>query len=106
MPDFLPVRRSDSVSPIRRAQLTRLARQAESDVVRHRLLRWVDIEKEEIDADAAERAVVNAFEVEVGFYDYGILRAGASAAKRELLADKLEMLAALNNRRILRRFGR
>ncbi|MFZ1154802.1 MAG: hypothetical protein WAN93_07860 [Solirubrobacteraceae bacterium] len=44
-------------------------------------------------------------EEELDLLDYGMARAGQSAAKVELVARHVERLSAINNRRISRRFG-
>jgi hypothetical protein len=57
------------------------------------------------DSDAAASATQVALEVEMDVLDYGMGRAGQSAAKINLVARKVELLSSTNNRRLLRRFG-
>lgn len=107
MSDFLPDRQTDSgLSPIRRSQLARHQQRAEMEVYRHELRRWVDAEKDVLDTNAAHMAVEYALQAECQFLDLGMHLADGSETKQQLLASKLTLFAANNNRRIMRRFGR
>jgi hypothetical protein len=86
-------------------QASRAQQKAELTVFQHTLGARVRAECDRIDSQAAADALRAAFDEEVGLYDYGMHRVNGSAAKAELLARKVEMLARLNNSRVTRRFG-
>jgi hypothetical protein len=50
----------------------------------------------------ASQAALNA---EMDLLDYGLSRAGTSAAKVELVSRHVQRMATINDRRIIRRFG-
>jgi len=62
-------------------------------------------EEDQQDSQAVADASRTALEEELDLLDYGMSRAGQSAAKVELVARHVERLSAINNRRISRRFG-
>jgi hypothetical protein len=86
-------------------QASRAQQKAELTVFQHALGARVRAECDRIDSQSAADALRSAFDEEVGLYDYGIQRVNGSAAKAQLLARKVEMLARINNTRVSRRFG-
>jgi len=84
-----------------------LARQRRSDssLYGYCLSSYERSQKDQIDSQTTRDALECAFDEECGLFDHGMSRAGNSVTKRQLLADKLEMLAKINNRRIGRRFS-
>jgi cephalosporin-C deacetylase-like acetyl esterase len=63
-------------------------------------------EIEHIDAEALAEVVKGSLKLEIAFYDEAIAKAASSAAKAQLIADKLSILSKTNSARIARRFGR
>jgi hypothetical protein len=61
----------------------------------------VDIYDSQALADANRAAVSE----EMDLVDYGLSRAGTSAAKVEMTARAAQRMATINDRRIMRRFG-
>jgi hypothetical protein len=84
----------------RRAQLS-----TELTVFRHGLDARARAEMDAQDTQAVADASRIALDEELDLLDYGLSRAGQSAAKAELVARHVERLAVINNRRISRRFG-
>jgi hypothetical protein len=84
-----------------------IARQRRSDSSLHAytLNAYERSQKDQIDSQTTRDALECAFDEECGLFDHGMAKAGASSTKQQLLADKLEMLAKINNRRIGRRFA-
>jgi hypothetical protein len=62
-------------------------------------------EFDRLDSRSAGDVSRAALDEELDLLDYGLARAGGSAAKTELVARHVERLAAINDRRITRRFG-
>jgi hypothetical protein len=62
-------------------------------------------EMDRLDSQAAGDASRAALDEEIGLLEHGLARAGGSAAVTELAARRVELLAAINDRRITRRFG-
>jgi hypothetical protein len=81
-------------------------RRAELTAFRHGLTAAVLAECDRQDAQAVAEACEASLDCELDLLDYGLRRANGSAAKAELVARKVERLAALNDRRITRRFSR
>jgi hypothetical protein len=79
---------------------------AELKAFRHGLEAAVVAECDRQDAQAAADACSASLEAELDLLDYGLHRANGSAAKTELVARKVNRLAAINDSRIARRFGR
>lgn len=89
-------------------QLARARRaQASTDlaVYRHGLEAHARAEIDRQDTQAVADASRAALEEEMDLLDYGLARAGGSAAKAELVARHVERLATINTRRITERFG-
>lgn len=84
----------------------RSQQRAELEVFEHGLLTAVGVQKEMMDSQALGDVLTCALEEEMSLLDYGVARANGSAAKLELVARKVEMMSAIDNRRILRRYGR
>lgn len=107
MPSFHPARLDDSTALSRR-QIEQ-ARKAEAanalEVFRYGLgaqaRAQIDIHDTQALADANRAAVSE----EMDLLDYGLSRAGTSAAKVEITARAAQRMATINDRRILRRFG-
>lgn len=74
-------------------------------VYRHQLAADYLRECDQIDTDAITDVVRHALEAEMRLSDEGMALAGDSATKRQLLAEKLEILARSNSARISRTFG-
>jgi len=100
---FLPAPTDDD------SGLNRRARKAEASTAlelhRYRLgarfRAQVDIYESQALADANRAAVCE----EMDLVDYGLSRAGTSAAKIEMTARAAQRMATINERRIMRRFG-
>lgn len=84
----------------------RAQRRSELTVFKHALNAYADAERDRLDSQSTADAFQAALQAELDLLDYGLRRAGGSAAKVELVARKVEMLSSANNRRLGRRFGR
>jgi hypothetical protein len=84
----------------RRAQAS-----SELDVFRYGLSVGAAAQVDQLDSQAVADASRAAFEEECDLLDYGLARAGRSAAKAALVARHVERMASINDRRITRRFG-
>lgn len=105
---FLPEPVNDSTGWLTSRQVTRAQRdqaKAELTVFGHFLRTRTEAEVDRLDSQAVADASRAGLEVELELLDYGMARAGQSAAKVELVARHVERLSAINNRRISRRFG-
>jgi hypothetical protein len=89
------------VAKARRAQSS-----AELTVFRHSLQIRVQAEEDRLDSQALGDASRAALDEEIDLLDYGLGRAGRSAAKVELVARHVQRMANINDRRISRRFDR
>ena len=87
------------------AKAQRAATAAELEIFRHALGARVRSEIDRLDSQAVADALEASMDVEFDLLDYGLRRAGGSAAKAAIVAGKVEMLNNINNRRIARRFG-
>ena len=104
---FLPVPTDDD-SGLNRRQVVQ-ARKAEASTALElhryglgaRFRAQVDIYDSQALADANRAAVCE----EMDLVDYGLSRAGISAAKIEMTARAAQRMATINDRRIMRRFG-
>jgi hypothetical protein len=104
---FLPAPSNDD-SGLNRRQVLK-ARKAEADTALElhryslgaRFRGQVDVYDSQALSDANRAAVSEEMDV----LEYGLSRAGASAAKVEMTARALQRMAAINDRRITRRFG-
>lgn len=83
-----------------------LASDSDSRIYRHHLAAWEKSQIDRIDSMTTKEAVQAAFDEEVSFFDHGLAKANGSAVKQQLLADKLEALASINNHRLMRKFSR
>jgi|ERR1700722_1865739 len=105
---FLPAVQSDlggALTPRQAAQAAKAQGKAELAVFRHGLGARVLSECDRLDSEAVADASRSALEEELDLLDYGMSRAGQSAARMELVARHVEALSNINNRRISRRFG-
>jgi hypothetical protein len=74
-------------------------------VHRHRLAARAAAEIDIAYSEAGGDAVAGAIEEELNVLQDGLARAGGSAAAQEIVARKVALLSAIDNRRIARRFG-
>lgn len=89
-------------------QLTQARRaQASSglEVFRYGLGARARAEIDRIDSHAVADATRAALNEELDLVDYGLCRAGQSAAKAELVARHVQRLSQINDRRLNQRFG-
>lgn len=83
----------------------RMRASTELEVFRHAVESRAVAEIDALDSQSLADASRAALDEEIGLMDYGLARAGQSAAKAALVAQHVERLATINNRRISRRFG-
>lgn len=104
---YLPVSSKPvgALSPRQVARASRAQAKTELAVFRHALATRAQSEIDRLDSQAVADASRAALEEEMDLLDYGMSRAGQSAARVELVARHVEQLATINNRRITRRFG-
>lgn len=74
-------------------------------VFRYGLQTRVQAERDRLDSEAVADASRTALELELDLLDFGLGRAGQSAAKAALAARHVERLVSINDRRLTRRFG-
>jgi hypothetical protein len=84
----------------RRAQAS-----TELELFRYGLAARARAEIDRLDSQALADASRASLDEEVDLLDYGLARAGGSAAKVELVARHVQRMATINDRRITRRFG-
>lgn len=103
----LPARLDDSggLSARQVEKARRMQASTELEVFRHTLESRALADIDALDSQALADASRAALDEEIGLMDYGLARAGQSAAKAALVAQHVERLARINNRRITRRFG-
>jgi hypothetical protein len=105
---LLPARLDDDSGGLSSWQLAK-ARQAQAsselEVFRYGLGVRARSQIDQLDSQALGDASRAAFEEECDLLDYGLARAGQSAAKVELVARHVQRMATINDRRITRRFG-
>ena len=105
---LFPVPLDDDSGGFSARQLVRASRdQASSslEVFRYGLGVRAAAQIDQLDSQAVADASRAAFEEECDLLDYGLARAGQSAAKAALVARHVERIATINDRRITRRFG-
>jgi hypothetical protein len=78
---------------------------AELAVFRYGLQTRVQAERDRLDSEAVADASRTALELELDLLDFGLGRAGQSAAKAAIVARHVEKLVSINDRRLTRRFG-
>ena len=107
MSSLYPARLDDPDRPNSRqvAKARRAQTDAELEVFRYGLGAQMRADFDRHDSQSIADASKAALESELDLLDYGMGRAGMSAAKVELVARHVERLAAINERRINRRFG-
>jgi hypothetical protein len=103
---LIPMTSDGGLSSRQSAQANKSQRWAEMAVFSHSLEVAVATEFERIDSHALAEVIRIATECELQMLDYGLVMAGNSAAKRELVARKVNLLSNINNARISNRFGR
>jgi hypothetical protein len=104
---FLPVPLDDDTGLTAR-QVTRARRAQTSTELRlfsYALEARTRAEMDRLDSQSIGDASRAALDEECDLLDYGLARAGGSAAKTQLVAKHVERMAAINDRRITRRFG-
>ena len=107
MTTLVPTRNGGiSLTPRQARQLERDQCQAELAVYQHGLAAAARAAMDRHDAQATMDAVQASLEEELALLEHGLHRANGSAAKTELVARKVQLLSALNDRRITRHFGR
>lgn len=107
MTTLVPARSGGLSLTLRQArQVERDQRHAELAVHQHGLATAARAAMDRHDAQATMDAVQASLEEELALLEYGLHRANGSAAKTELVARKVQLLSALNDRRITRHFGR
>ena len=94
-----------ALEPVRSKRDLARQRRTDSSLLGHFLLAHERSQKDQIDSQTTRDALECAFDEECSLFDHGMAKAAGSATKQQLLADKLEMLAKINNRRIGRRFS-
>jgi hypothetical protein len=101
-----PIRPAGALTPRQNGQAGRAFRRAQLTVFNHGLEADVLAEFDAQDAQAIADACTASLDNELDLLEWGLHRAGNSSAAAELVARKVDQLAALNDRRISRRFGR
>jgi uncharacterized protein YicC (UPF0701 family) len=102
----LPIRRRETAITGRDiGQAERAASKADLATFKYALKSREEAEQDRLDSQAMADALRASLDEEIDLLDYGLRRAGGSPVKAELVARKLDMLSATNNRRISRRFG-
>lgn len=105
---YLPAPLDDAKGPLSTRQLREASRaqaNAELEIFKHALGRRLLTDFDRADTQAVADASQAAFTAEIDLMDYGLARAGQSAAKAALIARHVERVAQINDRRITRRFG-
>ena len=104
---MLPAVRDDGsgLTPRQLARAGRAQRSTELQIFEHGLAARYKAEVDRIDSQALADAARAALEEEFVLLDYGMARAGTSAARLELVSRKLNILSGTNNARLSRRFG-
>jgi succinate dehydrogenase/fumarate reductase flavoprotein subunit len=104
---FLPVPADDGLGPTSRQLVKARRAQANSELelFRYGLIARTRAEMDRLDSQAIADASRAALEEEMDLLDYGLARAGTSAAKIELVARHVNRMAIIDDRRITRRFG-
>jgi hypothetical protein len=105
---LLPAPLNDDAGGLSSRQLVKAQRaqaSSELEVFRYGLGVRARAQIDQLDSQALADASRAAFEEECDLLDYGLARAGQSAAKAALIARHVERIATINDRRITRRFG-
>ena len=100
-----PLNNDTGFTPRQVAKASRSQAKAELRLFSYALEARTRAEVDRLDSQAVADASRTALEEELDLLDYGLGRAGQSAAKAALVARHVERLSAINNRRITRRFG-
>jgi hypothetical protein len=74
-------------------------------VFRYGLRTHAEAAMDRLDSEAVADASRTALEEELDLLDFGMGRAGQSAAKAAIVARHVEKLVSINDRRLTRRFG-
>lgn len=99
------ITRSTSLSSAQQGRARRHTQRAELDVYLHAVKAAAVAQIDQADSQALSDALPVAMDEEINFYDYGKARADGSIAKAEIVAQKVAIFSAINNRRIGRRFS-
>lgn len=104
---FLPARQDEDtgLSTRQLVQARRAQASSELEVFRYGLGARARAEIDRVDSQAVADATRAALDEELDLIDYGMSRAGQSAAKAELVARHVQRLSEINDRRLNRRFG-
>lgn len=97
--------RADELSVREARRARRLQGDASLVLLGYQLEARLVAEKDRADTEALADATRAALDEELVLLDYGLARANGSAAKVELVSRHVERLAAIDDRRIRRRFG-
>jgi hypothetical protein len=103
-----PARLDDEtgLTPRQMAKAQRAATSTALEVFRYGLDARAQAECSQHDTLALADASRTALTEEMDLLDYGLARAGGSAAKAELVARAVQRMAAIDDRQLTRRFGR
>jgi hypothetical protein len=101
----VPLDDPDGLNPRQLARARRAQASTELELFRYGLQARTRAEVDRLDSQAVADASRAALDEELDLLDYGLTQAGGSAAKATLVARHVERLAAINDRRITRRFG-
>jgi hypothetical protein len=94
------------LTPYQRRKAIRETGKTELDIFLHGLDARRRAESEILDGQAVADVMQASLQEEIHLLEWGLQRASGSAAARELVARKVNMLSTINNNRIARRFGR
>ncbi len=100
-----PLDDAAGLTPRQMAKARRAQTSTELAIFDHRLKARLRAEVDQLDGQALADASRASLEEELDLLDYGMARAGTSAARLDLVARHVERMATINNRRITRRFG-
>lgn len=100
-----PINNETGLTPLQAAKARRAQAGAGLAVFRYALQAQARAEMDRIDSQATADAVRAALEAELDLLDFGMARAGRSAARLELVSRKVDLQSATNNQRLRRHFG-
>ena len=106
MSSYLPARRDDPQANRHLAKAARKQRRAEMALFEAGLDVRVEAEIEQIEARALGEVVRTSIDEEVRTLQFGLERGEGSQAVARLVANKVELLSQINDRRIAEKFGR
>lgn len=101
----LPARIEGAPSSRQLTRAVKSQRRTELAIFRYGLDARYVAECERLDAQALSDVVKTALEEEICNLDWGLTKAAGSAAKAELVSQKIALQVEINTTRIARRFG-